>query len=86
MPHCPSGKTSYQSRSLAEDALIDSWIRHNYSPGNGPSDVYSCEDCGEFHFTSKGNMNARLKAAWADGSISKNRRGFQLEDKLRRRG
>jgi hypothetical protein len=85
MPRCPSGKVSYQSRALAEDALIDSWIRNNFSPGQGPVDVYTCDDCGDFHFTSKGNMNARLKAEWDNGSIAKNRRAFQLEDKLKRR-
>lgn len=85
MPRCPSGKVSYQSRTLAEDALIDSWIRNNFSLGSGPVDVYACDDCGDFHFTSKGNRNARLKTEWDNGSIAKSRRAFQLEDKLRRR-
>ncbi len=71
--------------TLAEDALIDAWIRNNHSPGNGPVNVYQCEDCGNFHFTSKGEMNERLKEEWNKGSIARSRRAFDFERKIKNR-
>lgn len=82
---CPTHKVVYQSLSLAEDALVDAWIRNNYKIGSGPVNVYQCDDCGHFHFTSKGNMNDRLKNELDNGSIAKNNRAFELEGKWRRR-
>jgi hypothetical protein len=82
---CPSNKVIYMSHALAEDALIESWIRNNYALGTGPLNVYQCDDCGNFHFTSKGAMNERLKREWDNGSIARARRAFDLEAKLRRR-
>jgi hypothetical protein len=85
MTKCASGKRIFQTRSLAEDALIDSWIRNNHCVGNGPVDVYQCDDCGNFHFTSKGAMNARLKIELDNGELAKQRRAYDLESKLKRR-
>ena len=85
MTRCSSGKVVYHSFSLAEDALIDAWIRNSYSMDNGPVNVYQCDDCGNFHFTSKGLINHRLKEQWDTGQIARNRRAFELERKLRLR-
>ena len=85
MKNCPSGKRIYVSQTLAEDALIDAWIRSAHKPGNGPVNVYLCEDCGNFHFTSKGNMNTRLKAELDSGQIARGRRAFEHESKFRHR-
>jgi len=82
---CPTGKSLYLSLSLAEDALIDAWTRNNFTPGNGPVNIYQCDDCGNFHFTSKGIMNVRLKTELDNGTIARNRRAFELESKLRKR-
>jgi hypothetical protein len=75
----------YFSQTLAEDALLEAWIRNHYKTGQGPVNVYSCDDCGNFHFTSKSAMNERLKGALDNGQIEKSRRAFDLENKLRRR-
>ena len=84
MKKCPSGKVTYNTMALAEDVLIDSWSRNNYTIGQGPINVYMCDDCGNYHFTSKGAMNARLKTEWDSGRIAKQRLAFDLERKLRR--
>lgn len=75
----------YLSQALAEDALLEIWIRNHYKAGQGPVNVYVCDDCGNFHFTSKGEMSARLKEALDNGQLEKNRRAFDLENKLKRR-
>jgi len=58
---CRTGKRVYQTESLAEEALIDAHSRNQYA-GTGPIAVYQCEECGYYHFTSKGHMNKR----WAE--------------------
>jgi len=85
MKKCSTGKIVYISLSIAEDALIDAWSRHNYAVGKGPVNVYQCDDCGNFHFTSKGTMNIRLKTELENGSIARSRRAFELESGLKRR-
>ena len=65
---CPTGKRVYQTEALAEDALIDAHSRTNYA-GTGPVAVYQCEECGYYHFTSKGKMNERLAQQIASGKI-----------------
>ncbi|MGC4020718.1 MAG: hypothetical protein QM734_01635 [Cyclobacteriaceae bacterium] len=68
MLKCSTGKRVYQTEIIAEEALIDSHSRNNYS-GNGPIAVYKCEECGYYHFTSKGSMNKRLAELIASGKI-----------------
>ena len=75
----------YFNRALAEDALLEAWIRNYYKLGQGPVNVYTCDDCGNFHFTSKGEMNGRLKEAHDNGQIERSRRAFDLENRLKRR-
>lgn len=69
MAHCVTGKKMYATQQLAEDALVEAWTRYRYSKGNGPVAVYRCEDCKQFHFTSKGEMNKTLAQRLADGRI-----------------
>lgn len=60
MSSCPSGKRSFYNQSLAEEALVEHLIRFNHPEGTGPVNVYLCDDCGEYHFTSKGPMSELL--------------------------
>lgn len=85
MKSCSSGKISYASQSLAEDALLDAWARNHYKTGQGPVNVYACEDCGNFHFTSKGKINERLNEALVTGQIERSRQAFDIERKWKRR-
>ena len=84
MPSCSSHKKSYPSLTLAEDALIEAWIKFQYAPGSGPIAVYRCDDCGEYHFTSKGLMNERLASALSSGKIKRERESNDWMNKLKK--
>lgn len=83
MLQCSTGKRVYLTASGAEDALIDAHSRHQYS-GTGPVAVYRCEDCGCYHFTSKGKMNERLAQLIASGKIKRQQEANQWVDKLKK--
>lgn len=80
---CRTGKVSYDNKEIALEALIQNRTRYNYSEGSGPINVYQCEECGSFHFTSKGPMNATLTS---DDNLARIRLGRQAgfwEDKFK---
>lgn len=84
MNSCPSGKRVYQTLELAEEALIGAWITYEYGKGNGPVAIYQCEDCGLYHFTSKGEMNKRLAQMLKEGKIQKQKEADKWERKFRK--
>ncbi len=69
MKKCPTGKRLYPSEPLAEDALIEAHIHFDYRAGGGPVAVYKCDECGEYHLTSRGPMNTQLAKKLADGTV-----------------
>ncbi len=83
MLKCSTGKRIYLTETLAEDALIDAHGRNNYA-STGPIAVYQCEDCGYYHFTSKGKMNERLAQQIANGKIKLQQQASQWERKLKK--
>jgi len=83
MIKCSSGKRVYLTESLAEDALIDAHGRHHYA-GTGPIAFYRCDDCGYYHFTSKGAMNSKLASLLASGKLKLNQEANHWERKLKR--
>lgn len=83
MLKCTTGKRVYQTEILAEDALIDAHS-HNAYAGTGPVAVYQCEECGYYHFTSKGKMNEKLAQQIASGKIKLQRQANQWERKFRK--
>ena len=74
----------YPSELIAEDVLIETWTRFDFTPGNGPISIYKCDDCGEYHLTSRGPMNERLSQALADGKIQRQKDANRWQDKFRR--
>ena len=78
---CPTQKRLYYSEAMAEDALIEARIRF---VNNSAVGVYHCDDCGQWHLTSQGPMNARLKSKLDDGSISRENDAIDWEKKFRR--
>jgi hypothetical protein len=80
---CISGKIKYRTQTLAEDALIEAWIQNDYHPGRGPVNVYQCDDCGEFHFTSKGPMNNKLANEMATKSFQLRKQASRWERKFK---
>jgi hypothetical protein len=83
MLKCQTGKRVYITESLAEDALIDAHSRHQYS-GTGPIAIYQCEECGYYHFTSKGEMNKKLAEQIASGKIKRQQEANQWMNKLKK--
>ncbi|HCW06084.1 MAG TPA: hypothetical protein DGG95_01820 [Cytophagales bacterium] len=83
MLKCRTGKRVYPTQALAEDALIDAHSRHSYA-GSGPIAVYQCEECGYFHFTSKGKMNERLTEQIASGKIKLHQQANEWSKKFKR--
>lgn len=71
MANCPTGKRRFASQSLAEDALLEAHIVYQYREGQGPVGVYTCHECGDFHFTSQGPVNDRLREARATGQLQR---------------
>ncbi len=83
MANCISGKKRYDSRHMAEDALIDAWERNYYTLTNGPVNVYRCEDCGDWHWTSKGTLNERLAAELRGERLKKKREANDWEKRFK---
>jgi hypothetical protein len=69
MAGCVTGKKMYGTADMAEQALIEAWVRNDYPAGQGPVAVYKCEDCKEFHLTSSGEMNPALAKFIKDGKL-----------------
>jgi hypothetical protein len=53
------------------EALIQAHTQFNYGKSSGPVAVYKCEDCGNYHLTSKGPVNATLASYLKEGKIDK---------------
>jgi len=85
MKKCPTGKRLYHSEQLAEDALIEAHIHFDYRAGGGPVAVYLCDECREYHLTSRGPMNACLAARIADGTIKKQKEASRWQSKFKQR-
>ncbi len=84
MIDCSSGKICYLTQQMAEAALIDNRARYNYSVGQGPTNIYMCEICNCYHFTSKGELHPLLKDDNTQQRINKLKQGRDWEDKLGR--
>jgi hypothetical protein len=85
MSRCISGKRVYASQEIAEDVLIEAWTRYEYNNNTGPISVYKCDDCGNYHLTSRGPMNERLAKALADGKIRQQKEARRWEDRFRKK-
>jgi ABC-type ATPase with predicted acetyltransferase domain len=81
---CSSGKKLYATESLAVDALIEARITYHYPQSRGPVAVYQCEECGNFHLTSQGQMNARLQEFIMKGKLDHSREAAHWAQKLKK--
>jgi hypothetical protein len=84
MRACPSGKRQYINENFAEEALIEAHVQFSYRPGSGPVAVYQCEDCGQWHLTSKGPVNLKLSQLLKEGKIKKQKEVQYWVDKLKK--
>jgi hypothetical protein len=85
MRACGSGKKSYQTQELAEEALIEAHTRFDFGRTSGPTGAYQCEDCGYFHLTSKGPLNQKLADLLRTGQIHNVREARSWEEKFKRK-
>lgn len=80
---CITKKNRYATQYLAEDVLIELWTKNEYHQGHAPIAVYRCDDCGDFHLTSKGPMNPRLAEAIRSKGMSLAKEANRWVDKLK---
>lgn len=85
MSGCISGKRMYSTREIAEDALIETHTRFDFAADTGPVAVYQCDDCGQFHLTSRGPMSEKLSQALAEGKIQRQKEADRWLDKLKKK-
>jgi hypothetical protein len=85
METCPSHKKIYLTKEIAEEALIEARTRYEYAHGQGPISVYKCDDCGYFHLTSKGIMNARLEQLQREGTLKLKKESDEWERRIKNR-
>ncbi|MTI22646.1 hypothetical protein E1176_16560 [Fulvivirga sp. RKSG066] len=82
MSGCSTQKICYDSKVIAEEALMQNRARNNYAAGQGPINVYLCHICNCYHFTSKGEPSDLLKTD--KDRIDRLREASYWEDKFRK--
>lgn len=80
---CVSGKNGYSSFESAKEALVQHHIVYNHRQGGGPTNIYECSDCGQWHFTSSGNKANLLESPEIKARIERERRAKEWEQKFR---
>ena len=80
---CPSGKRLFENQAIAEEALLQNHIMNDHRRGGGPINVYLCNDCGSWHFTSKGIRNGLLDDPEIIRKIESAKRAFEWERRLK---
>ena len=73
-------KRSYLSEETAVTALLE--VRSRFAM-NSSVTVYLCENCGQWHLTSRGQLHPKLAALLNSGEINRLREAEHWERKLR---
>jgi ABC-type ATPase with predicted acetyltransferase domain len=85
MQTCSTGKRVYQTEQQAMDALLEAYALYEYRSGGGPVSVYQCDDCGCFHFTSKGNIHPVLAEHLKSNQAKTSQEAARWLNKLKRK-
>jgi hypothetical protein len=85
MAGCVTNKKMYPTQQIAEDVLIEARTRYEYASGKGPIAVYKCDDCGQYHLTSSGEMNAKLADYLKSGKIKLQKEADHWLGKIKKR-
>lgn len=80
---CSTGKRCFEDGIVALDALIQNHIINDYASKEGPINIYQCDLCGSWHFTSKGPRHEALADPETQERIRKERRANYWERKLK---
>ena len=83
MISCVTGKRVFDDEDLAIEALIQHHTINNYRMGEGPVSIFQCNDCGCWHFTSKGAVHASLLDSENQSKMKMAREALDWERKLR---
>jgi hypothetical protein len=75
----------YPSREMAEEALLEAHAKFNYGPNQGPVNVYRCDECGYYHFTSQGVESERLRKHREEGRLDLEREANKWLSKFKRK-
>jgi len=78
---CPSGKRAYPTKERAEEVLVETKIKFRNPMEIGPVNVYECQDCGNFHLTSQGEISDVLKSDKIKKEIDREREARHWERK-----
>lgn len=73
-------KRSYLSEEMAVTALLE--VRSRFEL-NSSVTVYCCENCGQWHLTSRGSIHPRLEKSLQSGEIKRRRETEHWERKLK---
>jgi hypothetical protein len=82
MRDCSSGKIMHMSRQVAEEALIQIRAKNHYNLNTGPINIYQCDICHGYHFTSKGAIHTMLTDPKIQARMKRMQQGNDWEDKL----
>lgn len=79
MPVCTTKKICFQNKEDAEEELVLNRVKYS----TGPVNVYKCEFCGYYHFTSKGEVNPKLLSEKSRRKIDRESEANYWLDKLK---
>lgn len=82
---CVTGKKMFPSRELAEEALIAARTIYKVRESSGPQSVYLCNDCGEWHLTSRNAPDSPVNNPETKERISRQVESDFWEQKFKRK-
>ena len=77
---CPTNKKIYPTEEIAVEALLQARIRFD---SNTAISVYECDDCNNWHLSSKGEMNVKLKDAIKSGKLDQEKKKLDWEERYK---
>lgn len=80
---CSTKKICFASREIAEHELLANHAKYNYAAGQGPVNIYKCDSCGTYHFTSKGEPHPLLQKKETQQQINRESEANYWLDKLK---
>lgn len=85
MNTCVTHKQCYDSKEIAEEALVQNRAKYHHTENTGPINVYLCNLCGSYHFTSKGEKADILKSDDSKKRINLQKEANHWENKFKKR-
>ena len=73
-------KRAYFSESIAIDALIEARTRFE---SNTATTVYLCDDCGQWHLTSRGELHPDLARQIQDKNFNREKEAHHWQKKMK---